>query len=313
MTEKEKVVRLKMDLPEGWSILVQESKAWLPKGIFCFTTPKGRVYCKISKLEDLLKGIVFEVLSPKECKDLNIEESYNEALYKEHVYTVEESSGEGKSQAEIKKETEEWMKKQKEGKGVEIHIHGGKSKQNGKEGDFATEFGKTMLQNLERNCIKHDVEFTEPKTIDDVLALKEALETAKEAIERESSSNSEKKGAAGQIPLSMQSGKGAAKGEYESYKSMIKDLYRKAKASPDKQVRAESKAILDDLWFKLARAQEKLGKGSFVYTEGEEPSRKTHKEPEIVVGKQSDNEKGLIEELNEEFRKREKMKREGSK
>ena len=124
-----------------------------------------------------------------------------------------------------------------------------------------------------------------------------------------SSSNS--KGGAGQIPLSAQSGE--TEGEYDSVQSMIRDLYRKAEASSDKQEKIEAKALLSEMWVKYRRGLRELGKYSRSYTDEQKPVSRSTKTPEVMIGEQTeDEEEGVVEKMNREWRKRQKMRKEHS-
>jgi len=167
-----------------------------------------------------------------------------------------------------------------------------------------------MLKNLERQCIEFNVEYKEPNDIADAIALKEALEDAKANLPPENSSDSEKKGGAGQIPLSAQSGE--KEGDYDSIKDMISDLHRLAD-SGSKQEKREAKGILDEFWKKYRRGLRELGKYSRSYSEEKKSVSRSQKIPEVIIGQESESEEeGEIAKMNREWRKRQKMRKEHS-
>ena len=235
---------IKARLPKGFRIEIQESKNFLPHNILVLINEKRqRLYVKILEKEELLKGYVFEVLTPSELKqNLNIEESYNGELYQERGFVVEESLPE--TPEEIEDALNKGLKKLKE------------------KGKF-----KSMGEGQPVNIIiqkKISEEGERPLTVEEKRYLaKEAFKTAiREAREEEALEKAEKEdldvrtdppyGGAGQIPLSSaQYGKSGSR-EFESHEELVK-YYSELSHSLDPEQAEKGKTVINALYEKFIK------------------------------------------------------------
>jgi hypothetical protein len=297
---------IKAKLPKGFEIEVQESKNWLPKGILVLVNDKNqRLYVKIAKPEDILKGIIFEVLTPEECKELNIEETYNQEVYvKKRLYQVEESASED-SDSELWNPDKETIEEFKErtgkskgkisAKGLEalssgqVHIHLN-SEEKGKE-NFSEKFGSHMLETLKQRCLENNVEYIEPTDVSDVEALLSAVGVAEKRAEREALRKADPigSGSSGQIPLSNQHEvRGSRKQTFSSHEEMVNFLAEVEKSGSEEE-KKEAHEILNELWRKTANAiknegahiptiEDKAGEKSFIAKALERANRRYKKE-----------------------------------
>jgi len=140
------------------------------------------------------------------------------------------------------------------------------NKETNKEKDFTDQFGTQMLETLKTRCMALNVDYSEPKSMIDVIALKSACDEAEEA-----NSDPDERGSAGQATLDMRTGN-SGQNEFESTKTMVEHLLVKSHSS-DPELRKEASAVLDELYTKWSRAVKsgKMPHGiEFEEKEGEE-------------------------------------------
>lgn len=285
---------IRAQIPSGWKMVVEESFNGLNgEKIFVFENDKKqRLYAKLCEPEDLMKGLIWHILSPSELKALKIEESYNQSAYEN--YYIEESAPEDlwdpekESLQEYKNRTGRDPKRgsiSKEGiedltRG-EVHIH------LGNQGE-----GEEDIETLraERDDLKNKLSLMAHQEMNrKIAALKKAgytgrLETLEDVKNAEASFDADptRQGSSGTLSL-----EGNIEGNSEGYDSveeMIDDLHRRKASGDTPEERETASKILTELLRKAISGKK-------------QKDFKTH-----VEGKEDTTIKGM----NEEWRKRRK-------
>ena len=282
---------IKARLPKGFRIEIQESESSLPKNVIVLANAKKqRLYVKLCKRADLLKGYIFELLSPNELrKNLHIEESYNGEIYTERGFYIEETLP--KTPEEIEEALNKGLKKLKEqgkfqstGKGqpVNIIIQEKDSEDEKGERPLTKEEKKFLAKEAFKDAIR---ESREEEALEK--AEKEGLDVKIDPVGRSSDS-------AGQIPLTEAQTGRSESGEYSSYESMIDDLRNRASIGSK-----DAKIILNELLRKTFQGRK------------EEPQKLKYEfvgEIDPVTGKET----GVFEHMKKQYRRRVLLRREKS-
>lgn len=280
--------RIKTQVPKGFAIVVEESFQSLDGNqIFVFEhiASKKKLYCRLCSISDLKKGYIWEVLTPEALKELKIEESVNSEYYESKPYTVEESAGEDDEQERIRKETEEFMRKQKEKNSqVVINLVGKGSEGEGK----SKEELETELEDYKNKLtiIAHR-EFERKKHTLGAPDWIKSPSDLKDWEENHGNIDPTTRRSSGTLTLEGQTSTGAGMA-FADQAEMIQYLQRKIhspRSSPEEK--REAQAVKDELWRKFLS-----GKKGKARNEGFDPIR--------------DEGTPLFTKFYEEWKKREK-------
>jgi len=284
-------------------LLIQETKR-LNNGIFVWKTKLGLIFTRMLDFDTILrfKGrFIWEIITADEMRKLGfdnetvaVQEAYlQEQIGKRKPYVVQESVESESEQdrlARIRKESEDFMAKQKkenaekdDGKQVVIQLIGSQPKNDRVEPVEMTEREKAWIKN----------EDVKEKLIEDYAS--EGIKLEPEEITERNFQNlidnlktireRGKKPPSGSIPLEGQTFRESTDLEFETYPEMI-DFLRDAENSTDKEKQKEAHEILEKLYLKMLESQENTGK-----------PYKSHEEKDMPLVEQ-------INEMNKRRRKR---------
>lgn len=299
----EKIIKFEGSfLPEA-RLMVQETKR-LNNGIFVWKTPLGMIFTRMLDFDTIIrfKGrFVWELVSPEEMKKLGftqesimVQESYIEQNLgkKTKGYVVQESASEPENRGKMTdEEYQKWKEEQarilaKKGEGnVEIHLH---------SAPLPTTEKVSNVENPEEILIPN--EDVRAKLIGDYE--KEGLILTEDEIMTREQFNEKlhnlkiirekgRKPPAGSIPLSSAQKNEDSEG-FDTYPEMIDWIRDKSHEPQGSEAQKEAELILNELWKKALKYQEDTNKN-------------------ITI---EQKEKGLVEEINERFRRRRKRDKE---
>jgi len=263
-----KMQKIKARIPEGFKMLVEESFQGVNQDrIFVFEhiKTKKKLYAKLCSLEDIKQGLIWEVLTPEQLKELKIEESVNSEYYEGKTYVVEES-GEDSNLWRPEEETlEEWKKRtgrkgnltkeqleELTAKTGVVNINIGSQGNEGKSKEELESENEDLKNKLSIIAARR---FEEKKK---QLNAPASIKTVEElmAWQAEKQADPTRRTSSGALSLEGQGNTGGV--EFENQQEMI-DFLQRRKASGTAEEKREAKAVLDELWRKMLKGKEKAG------------------------------------------------------
>jgi len=251
--------KIKAKLPIGFKLLVEESFTGAnQEKIFVFEhiENKRKLYAKLCSPEDIKKGYIWEILTPEALKELKIEESVNSEYYSHTNYIVEESAGDDDEQERIRKETEEFMKKQKERNSqVVINLVSGKQG----EGEESLDDVKSERDDLKAKLAiiakkKYDKRKAEALQRGAKEGQVDTLEKLMEWEKNPTYVDPTRRGSSGTLTLQGQSSTGSL--SFDTQLEMIQYLQRKIhsrRSSPEEK--RECQLVKNELWRKFLKGK----------------------------------------------------------